>query len=179
MAAQVAQRWGEARTLNSSRPVYTRVLTRRPQSSRIPPTRKGIHGHTLPGVWVDARLGCNHQHPTGSDRWVGSLGSGNIRHARGQRRQTTTCVGATGAKTVQYVYSHADYWDAGSSEVENFASLQRKTQAMVETAMLAAFAGLAYYLGTALRLEVRDLTHSHTRRYDMRRTLNTLNGARN
>lgn len=33
--------------------------------------------------------------------------------------------------------------------------LQISTQAMVETAMFAACAGLAYYLGTALRLEVK------------------------
>jgi hypothetical protein len=46
--------------------------------------------------------------------------------------------------------------DAKSSD-EDYVKLQRKTQAMVETAMLAAFAGLAYYLGTALRVEVRCL----------------------
>eukprot|EP00240_Pyramimonas_obovata_P006382 CAMPEP_0118925312 /NCGR_PEP_ID=MMETSP1169-20130426/3213_1 /TAXON_ID=36882 /ORGANISM="Pyramimonas obovata, Strain CCMP722" /LENGTH=311 /DNA_ID=CAMNT_0006866565 /DNA_START=78 /DNA_END=1013 /DNA_ORIENTATION=- len=130
MAAQIALLSGAA--ARNLHPLHT-LLTRRVDL----PTRKRIQKHGLRGAWVGARLGCGRELSTTSTRRVGFLGSQNIGAARGQQRQIKPC---------------ADAGAAGMSE-ENYASLQQKTQAMVETAMLAAFAGLAYYLGTALRLE--------------------------
>jgi len=91
--------------------------------NRVEPVRT-LHG--------GSGLGFSHHNQVGP---IGRSWEGRAAHV--QRRLTTASALAGDAK----------------SSDEDYVKLQRKTQAMVETAMLAAFAGLAYYLGTALRVE--------------------------